>query len=112
MRMQLRAEIAILSACQTAQGRIDAGEGVIGISWAFFIAGVPTVLASQWKVDSQSTRDLMIAFHRQLANHQLHPVREASKADLLRFAQLEMIQNRHLHHPYHWAGFIIVGDGT
>jgi len=112
MRMQLRAEIAILSACQTAQGRIDAGEGVIGISWAFFIAGVPTVLASQWKVDSQSTRDLMIAFHRKLANHQLHPVRKTSKADLLRFAQLEMIQNRHLHHPYHWAGFIIVGDGT
>ena len=112
MRMQLRAEIAILSACQTAQGRIDAGARVIGISWAFFIAGVPTVLASQWKVDSQSTRDLMITFHRNLAKHQLHPTPKASKADLLRLAQLEMIQNRRLHHPYHWAGFIIVGDGT
>ena len=66
MQLDLKAELAVLSACETARGRIGAGEGVIGFSWAMFIAGVPSTVVSQWKVESASTRDLMVNFHRGL----------------------------------------------
>ena len=66
INMDLHANLAVLSACQTARGRVGAGEGVIGMSWALFVAGVPTTVASQWNVDSASTTSLMIDFHRRL----------------------------------------------
>src|SRR5260370_33940155 len=72
MNLDLRAELAVLSACETARGRITSGEGIIGLTWAFFVAGVPTTVVSQWKVESTSTSQLMLAFHRtrKIANGQ------------------------------------------
>ena len=67
MRMHLEADLAILSACQTGRGRISRGEGVIGMSWALFVAGCSTSVVSQWNVESNSTARLMIEFHRALA---------------------------------------------
>ena len=64
MQMNLQADLAVLSACETARGRIGAGEGMIGLSWAMFIAGVPSIVVSQWKVESAGTRDLMVNFSR------------------------------------------------
>jgi CHAT domain-containing protein len=59
MQLNLHADLVVLSACQTARGRIGAGEGVVGISWAFFVAGVPTTAVSQWKVDTQPAQRLL-----------------------------------------------------
>jgi CHAT domain-containing protein len=53
--MSLRADIAILSACETARGRTSSGEGVMGMSWALFVAGRPTSGVSQWSVESNSS---------------------------------------------------------
>ena len=39
---------------------------MVGLSWAFFIAGTPSTIVSQWKVESASTTRLMIEFHRAL----------------------------------------------
>src|SRR6185503_8846656 len=66
MKLDLHANLAVLSACQTARGQVGSGEGLIGMSWALFIAGTSTTVASQWKVDSASTTRLMIDFHRNL----------------------------------------------
>ena len=66
MQLDLNADFAVLSACETARGRFGAGEGMIGLSWAMFMAGVPTTVVSQWKVESASTRELMLSFHGQL----------------------------------------------
>lgn len=52
MNLDLKADLAILSACETARERIGNGEGVIGLMWALFVAGVPTTVVSQWSVDS------------------------------------------------------------
>jgi len=65
-RLDLKADLAVLSACETARGRAAAGEGMIGLSWAMFIAGVPSLVVSQWKVESAGTRELMVSFHRGL----------------------------------------------
>jgi CHAT domain-containing protein len=104
MQLDLKADLAVLSACETARGRIGAGEGVIGFSWAMFIAGVPSTVVSQWKVDSASTRDLMVNFHRSLISKQ-------TKADALRQASLKLMRNPETNHPFYWAGFVLVGDG-
>jgi CHAT domain-containing protein len=52
LNLQLDADMAVLSACETANGRISPGEGVIGMSWAFLVAGARSVVVSQWRVNS------------------------------------------------------------
>jgi CHAT domain-containing protein len=105
MQLDLKADLAVLSACETARGRIGGGEGVIGLSWAMFIAGVPSTVVSQWKVESASTRDLMVNFHRALI------ASRSTKADALREASLKLMRNPETSHPFYWAGFVLVGDG-
>ncbi|HEX5733217.1 MAG TPA: CHAT domain-containing tetratricopeptide repeat protein [Blastocatellia bacterium] len=119
-KLDLNADLVVLSACETARGRIGAGEGVIGLSWAFFVAGSPTTVVSQWKVLSASTTRLMVEFYRNL---QSKPValknkgtREANshllpaKAEALRRAALKMLKSSAYREPLYWAPFIIVGD--
>ena len=111
MQMDLKADLAVLSACETARGRFGAGEGMIGLSWALFIAGVPSIVVSQWKVESASTRDLMINFHRQALTSPASAKSKATKAEALRQAALKMMKNPETRHPFYWAGFVLVGDG-
>jgi len=107
MQLDLKADLAVLSACETARGRFGAGEGVIGLTWALFIAGVPSTVVSQWKVESNSTRELMLDFHRSLRAMSRNP---ASKAEALRQAALKVMKNPETGHPFYWAGFVLVGD--
>ncbi len=110
MQMDLRADLAVLSACETARGRFGAGEGVIGLTWALFVAGVPSTVVSQWKVESASTRDLMLNFHRQLRAPAATKA-DLTKAEALRQAALKVMKNPETSHPFYWAGFVLVGDG-
>jgi CHAT domain-containing protein/lipopolysaccharide biosynthesis regulator YciM len=109
MQMDLRAELAVLSACDTARGRVGAGEGMIGLTWALFVAGVPTTVVSQWQVESASTRDLMVSFHRGL-NPPRGAQEKATKSEALRQAALKLLRKPETAHPFYWAGFVLVGD--
>jgi len=104
MQMDLKADLAVLSACETARGRFGAGEGMIGLTWALFVAGVPSTVVSQWKVESASTRDLMLHFHRGLKSSRW------SKAESLRQAALKLMHSSETSHPFYWAGFVLIGD--
>jgi CHAT domain-containing protein len=110
MQLRLNAKLVVLSACQTAQGRIGAGEGMVGMSWAFLMAGVPTLVASQWKVDSASTAILMIYFHKRLKGQTANAV--STKADALRQAALALLKEPRYRHPFFWAGFVMIGNGN
>jgi CHAT domain-containing protein len=112
MRLDLKADLAVLSACETARGRFGEGEGVIGLTWAMFIAGVPSTVVSQWKVESASARDLMLNFHRQLLAPHASAKQKATKAEALRQAALTLMKNPETGHPFYWAGFVLVGDGN
>ncbi|HUR79844.1 MAG TPA: CHAT domain-containing protein [Thermoanaerobaculia bacterium] len=101
--LALRADVVILSACDSARGRYGAGEGLIGMTWALQVAGCPTAVVSQWKAASAPTADLMIAFHRALLSG-------ASKPDALRRAALQLLNDRRTAHPFYWAPFIVVGQ--
>jgi CHAT domain-containing protein len=104
MELELNADVAVLSACESGRGRLGRGEGLIGLSWAFSVAGCPTTVVSQWKVDSRSTSKLMLEFHGRLAEGR-------SAADALRTAALRVKADRRYAHPFYWAGFIVVGPG-
>ncbi len=101
--LRLRSDVAILSACETARGGFGAGEGLIGMSWAFLSAGCPTVVVSQWKAASAATARLMIAFHRELLTG-------ATKAEALRRAALQLKKDARTADPFFWANFVVVGQ--
>jgi CHAT domain-containing protein/Tfp pilus assembly protein PilF len=108
IQLRLNAKLVVLSACQTAEGRIGAGEGMVGMSWAFLIAGTQTLVASQWKVDSASTAILMINFHKRLKIQTAY----STKAAAMRQAALDVMKDARYKHPFFWAGFVMIGDGS
>lgn len=103
--LSLRARLVVLSACDTGRGRVGAGEGQIGMSWAFMAAGVATVVVSDWKADSAATEKLMVEFHRQLLDGR-------RPAAALRLAQNVLRRDPRYAHPYYWAPFMVVGVGS
>ncbi len=111
MKMDLRADLTVLSACETARGRVGEGEGMIGLSWALFVAGCPTSVVSQWKVESASTTELMLEFHRQLKSQFANPAGGLSAARALREAALKLQRSSQYRHPFYWAGFVVEGKG-
>jgi CHAT domain-containing protein/Tfp pilus assembly protein PilF len=108
MKLDLDAELAILSACQTARGRVAAGEGVIGMSWALFVAGSPAAIVSQWKVDSARSAELMIEFHRNLRHRERDSKLTYTRSESLRLAALKLLHGPY-NHPAYWAAFILIG---
>jgi CHAT domain-containing protein len=103
--MRLRANLVVLSACETARGKIGDGDGVMGLGWAMLAAGARASVLSQWKVDSAATSDLMIDFHRRLTAPGAR-----DKAEALRQASLDAMRSPGRLHPFYWAAFIVVGD--
>lgn len=103
--LPLNGRLVVLSACETARGSVGAGEGVLGMAWAFFAAGCPTTVASQWKAESRATAQLMVEMHRRLAAGD-------STAEALRRAQLRVRRNSRYSHPFYWAPFVALGAAT
>ena len=132
--MDLKANLVVLSGCDTALGKLSTGDELVGLTKAFIYAGTSSVMASLWKVDDSSTAQLMGNFYKNL--------KTMTKVDALRHAQLAMIRGNgesDLHarrgiggiaklgdapavaslsqssvstsQPYFWAPFILVGDG-
>ena len=99
-----RMRLVVLSACQTGIERQYRGEGAVGAARPFLIAGVPTVVASLWPVDSDSAEKLMIQFHQNRRTGL--PVTQALKQ-----AQLYLIYggDTRFRHPYYWAPFVAIG---
>jgi CHAT domain-containing protein/tetratricopeptide (TPR) repeat protein len=104
--MNLHADVAVLSACDTARGGVLAGEGLVGMSWAFLAAGARSTVVSQWGVDSAGTTDLMLAFHRNLK-----AAPNSGRAQCLQKAMLAVRRMPQYSHPFYWASFVLVGNG-
>ena len=59
-RMKIPADLVVLSACETAKGKVYKAEGIIGFTRAFMMVGAPRVIVSLWKVDDAATKALMV----------------------------------------------------
>lgn len=101
-RLDLKqAGLVVLSACQTQLGRRSQGDDIVGLNRAFLYAGAPTVVASLWSVNEQSTSELMVTFLKNLKSGM-------GKAEALRAAQAQT--RAKYPNPYYWAAFVLTGD--
>ncbi len=103
--LNLNAELAVLSACQTGLGKLSKGEGVIGLSRALVYAGARNLVVSFWSVADESTSELMTSFYRNLLANANGDFREA-----LQQAKVKMIQSGQFRQPYYWAAFVLIGQ--
>jgi CHAT domain-containing protein len=100
-RLQLNADLVVLSACETGKGKLYAGEGVTGLARAFLYAGSRGVVCSLWAVDDRETANFMAQLYSGLKDGK-------AAADALRAAKLEMIRDHKP--PVYWAPFILIGE--
>ena len=112
INMDIQADLVVLSSCDTALGRIGDGEGLVGLSWALFVAGTPSIVVSQWQVAADSTTELMRVFHRKIADGLKAGGAVSNRAVALRAAALSLIKTPQRSHPFYWAPFVLIGDGT
>ena len=103
-RRKLRADLIVLSACESAVGREKRGEGPQSLGRAFLAAGAANALVSLWQVDDRSTEVLMVGFYRQLLKRGLSP------AAALRESQIAVRSRPEWRDPYYWGAFVLQGD--
>src|SRR5262249_50415658 len=108
--LRLKADLLVLSACDTGYGKLSKGEGLLGLAHSFFQAGAKAAVVSLWSVGDESTTVLMKDFYENSANGM-------EKADALRAAKLKLLrttQDNSKHksyaHPLLWAPFVLSGD--
>jgi CHAT domain-containing protein len=104
------AALVTLSACETARGQAESGEGVLGLVRAFGMAGAERVVGSLWRVDDEATRVLMERFYGAM----LREKNPLAPADALREAALEVraargSDGRSFAAPRIWAAFVCYG---
>jgi CHAT domain-containing protein len=102
--MNLKADMVVLSACQTALGTEIKGEGLIGLTRAFMYGGASRVVASLWQTDDRATAVLMDRFYDSLLSKRM------SGAAALRSAQISMWQDQRWREPRYWAAFTLQGE--
>ena len=103
--LDLRAQLAVLSACETGTGRTDEGEGVRSLGYGFAYAGCPSLVVSLWSIDEKVSATILERFYAYLAEGMpKHIALRQAKLDHLAQAQDELAL------PYYWAGLVLVGD--
>ncbi len=102
--MNIKANLLVLSACQTGINEQKPGDELIGFTRALLYSGTKSMLVSLWSVSADPTLELMESFYKKIKN------KNVNKAEALQKAQIEMIQDKHYSHPYYWAPFVLIGD--
>ncbi|MGB0526020.1 MAG: CHAT domain-containing protein [Flammeovirgaceae bacterium] len=102
--LNLKADLVVLSSCESGAGKLVKGEGVLSLARAFLNAGAKNVVSSLWEADDLYTKKLMLDFY----THKLESATTYSAA--LRAAKLSMIQSDTYLHPKYWSDFILIGN--
>jgi CHAT domain-containing protein/Tfp pilus assembly protein PilF len=103
--LKLHADLVVLSACETGLGKIQKGEGIIGLTRALLYAGAKNIIVSLWQVADESTSKLMVDFYK----NNLENKGKLSYSQALRQAKLKMISEGEFAHPLYWSPFILIG---
>jgi CHAT domain-containing protein/tetratricopeptide (TPR) repeat protein len=103
----LSSNLAILTACETGKPTYQSGEGMISLAHAFNYAGSESILTSLWKIDEQSSSQIINFFYKNLS-------KGLSKDKALRQAKLDYIstaEGRTIS-PQYWAGLVLIGNAS
>lgn len=103
MRRPLNAELTVLSACATAQGKATA-EGLLGLGWAFLFAGCRNVVATLWKLPDEGVDLWMDAFYK-------HYRSTKSAAKAVQHACQRLRKHPRYSHPRYWGAWSVLGRG-
>ncbi len=99
LRHPINAQLVTISACNSSGSKSFAGEGMVGLSWAFLRAGAHNAIGSLWEVSDASTPELMGTLYQQLSRGQ-------APAAALRSAKLSLIHSGgRFTRPFYWAPF-------
>lgn len=101
LSLYIKADLVTLSACRSAEGKIEEGEGLLGLSAPFLMTGTRSLVASLWSIEDRATELLMRTFYFYLAE-------KKTKGEALRSAKLWMLKHGY-DHPFYWAPFILIG---
>ena len=100
--LKFSADLIVLSSCQTRQGKLEAGEGIFGLTRVFLYTGTKSVLSSLWRIDDRISPVFMKYFYQYLA--------QGKSADsALRLAKIDMLNSKYCH-PRYWASFVLIGN--
>ncbi len=102
--LPLSQSLVVLSACESARGRLQKGEGVVGLTRAFLGAGARGVVASLWPVSDESTAALMENLYKEMFE------KDRPAAESLRRARAKLLDSEEYAHPFYWAAFVTVGS--
>lgn len=108
--LELNSDIVVLSACETALGKISKGEGVIGLSRAIMYAGSRNMVLSLWKVSDKVTTQVMIKFYDNILEENKNFDNMPEFSNALYTAKLQIIEEGKYAHPFFWSSFILIGN--
>jgi CHAT domain-containing protein len=98
----VKSDLTVLSACDTGVGRTQAGESVMGLPYALFVAGNKNTLLSLWPVEDNATAEFMRRFFAKLKAG-------VSQPDALSQTKQEFSKEPKWSHPAFWAAFVLYG---
>lgn len=103
--MQLRAQLAVLTACETGVGKVQSGEGGMSLAYSFLYAGCPSVVMSLWKIDEKTNAAIISCFYENLKAGD-------DKSEALRKAKLRFLEEHpgELSNPFYWGGLCLIGS--
>jgi tetratricopeptide (TPR) repeat protein len=103
-KLDLSAQLVVVSACDTALGQDVKGEGLVSLTRGFMYAGSKSVVTSLWKVDDRATAKLMEHFYQAMLQDGMTP------AAALRSAKQKIRREKAWNAPFFWAGFVLQGE--
>ncbi len=103
-----QADMVVLSGCNTSNGALKRGEGVMSLARGFFYSGAKSVVSTLWPVSDEAGKEILINFYKNL-NEGLTKSKALQKAKL---AYLKNTEEKELKHPYYWAGYVALGDNS
>jgi len=102
VKLKLNSDLVVLSSCNSGLGKLDKSEGILGMTKAFYQAGVKSVIVSLWPVNDKFTSNLMTLFYKNISNGM-------NKSEALRKAKISFIK-KYSPNPYYWSAFVLSGN--
>jgi CHAT domain-containing protein len=121
IKLNLRSDLVILSACNSGQGMYIEGEGVCGLNYAFYLAGANYIISSLWEIDDKITAAIFAEFYARVQSGEsyskalnnisrlfvAHNKKIAPEIKIQTELFAEALQSNNYFSPYYWAAFTL-----